>query len=169
MAQTVRKEAGREHNRSARSSIAARAPGRAYGAKRRSTTPMAARMPHFAAVAALLISTIAQAEVKEHVARHASLFCAGRACAAFACYRSSVILSASGRSAGIQARPSHAAVSINGAFLTYPSGNVLGVQARCSPAEQVCGDLCCCVTCTCLEGPYRCRTCDGLMQIARFT
>ena len=29
--------------------------------------------------------------------------------------------------------------------------------ARCSVAEQKCGPLCCCVTCKCLEGPYRCE------------
>jgi len=31
------------------------------------------------------------------------------------------------------------------------------VAAKCSPAEQACGELCCCVTCTCLEGPHRCE------------
>ena len=31
------------------------------------------------------------------------------------------------------------------------------VAPACSPAENKCGDLCCCVTCTCLEGPYRCE------------
>jgi len=30
-------------------------------------------------------------------------------------------------------------------------------QSACSPAENKCGELCCCVTCTCLEDPYRCE------------
>merc|ERR1711868_25118 len=36
-------------------------------------------------------------------------------------------------------------------FLSQPS------EARCSPAEKQCGDHCCCVTCSCLENPYRCE------------
>jgi len=34
---------------------------------------------------------------------------------------------------------------------------VMRVEARCSPAEKQCGDLCCCVTCSCLENPHRCE------------
>ena len=37
---------------------------------------------------------------------------------------------------------------------------VLGLPlawSACSPAENVCGDMCCCVTCKCLEGPYQCE------------
>ena len=30
-------------------------------------------------------------------------------------------------------------------------------NCACSPAENKCGELCCCVTCTCLEDPYRCE------------
>jgi hypothetical protein len=30
--------------------------------------------------------------------------------------------------------------------------------AKCSVAEQKCGGLCCCVTCQCIEGPYRCQS-----------
>ncbi|KAL1511782.1 hypothetical protein AB1Y20_005073 [Prymnesium parvum] len=31
------------------------------------------------------------------------------------------------------------------------------VQAACSPAENKCGEMCCCVTCKCLENPYSCE------------
>mmetsp|Transcript_58350 Transcript_58350/g.160175 ORF Transcript_58350/g.160175 Transcript_58350/m.160175 type:complete len:226 (+) Transcript_58350:22-699(+) len=30
-------------------------------------------------------------------------------------------------------------------------------RGACSPAENKCGDMCCCVTCKCLENPYSCE------------
>merc|ERR1711907_142904 len=35
--------------------------------------------------------------------------------------------------------------------------NLPQAEGRCSPAEKVCGKLCCCVTCSCLENPHRCE------------
>merc|ERR1719356_2313267 len=43
-------------------------------------------------------------------------------------------------------------------FLALLAAAVLDLaSAKCSPAEQICGELCCCVTCTCLEDPFRCQ------------
>ncbi|KAL3933246.1 MAG: hypothetical protein SGPRY_000370 [Prymnesium sp.] len=39
----------------------------------------------------------------------------------------------------------------------WPLALLAVVRGACSPAENKCGDLCCCVTCKCLEGPFSCE------------